>query len=194
MPFLLILAGYLLGSIPFGLLIGKIMKIDVRKSGSGNIGATNVLRTLGVGPGALVLILDTLKGAVPVWLAQAYSGDPLIIVLCGLAAIIGHTFPIYLGFKGGKGVATSGGVLLGLAPDMFVFAILLFLVIVGLTRFVSVGSILTALTLFIVFIILGKPLPYTVLVGLAAVLIVIRHRPNIKRLIAGTELRIGEKR
>ena len=194
MPLILMLAGYLLGSIPFGLLIGKIMKIDVRKSGSGNIGATNVLRTLGVGPGALVLILDTLKGAVPVWLAQAYSGDPLIIVLCGLAAIIGHTFPIYLGFKGGKGVATSGGVLLGLAPDMFVFAILLFLVIVGLTRFVSVGSILTALTLFIVFIILGKPLPYTVLVGLAAVLIVIRHRPNIKRLIAGTELRIGEKR
>lgn len=194
MPFILILVGYLLGSIPFGLLIGKIMKIDVRKSGSGNIGATNVLRTLGFGPGVLVFVLDTLKGAAPVWLAQAYSGDPLIIVLCGLAAISGHTFPLYLGFKGGKGVATGGGVLLGLAPDMFVFAILLFLVIVGLTRFVSVGSILTALTLLIVFIVLGKPLPYTMVVGLAALLIIVRHLSNIKRLIAGTEPRLGEKR
>jgi acyl phosphate:glycerol-3-phosphate acyltransferase len=194
MPFLLILAGYLLGSIPFGFIIGKIGKIDVRQAGSGNIGATNVMRTMGLTPGALVLIFDTLKGALPVWLAQAYSGDPLIVVLCGLAAISGHTFPLYLGFKGGKGVATGSGVLLGIAPDMFIFAILLFLVIVGLTRFVSVGSILTALTLFIVFIILGKPLPYTLVVGLAALLIIVRHRSNIKSLVAGTERRIGEKR
>ena len=194
MPLLLILAGYLLGSIPFGFIIGKIGKIDVTKAGSGNIGATNVMRTMGVTPGALVLILDTLKGAAPVWLAQAYSGDPLVIVLCGLAAIIGHTFPIYLGFKGGKGVATGGGVLLGLAPDMFVFGIILFLVVVGLTRFVSAGSVVAALTVFILFILLGKPFPYTVLVGLAALLIIVRHIPNIKRLIAGTEHRIGAKR
>jgi glycerol-3-phosphate acyltransferase PlsY len=194
MPFLLMLVGYLLGSIPFGVIIGKIGKIDVQKAGSGNIGATNVMRTMGVTPGALVLILDTLKGAFPVWVAQAYSGDPLIIMLCGLAAIIGHTFPIYLGFKGGKGVATGGGVLLGLAPDMFVFGIVLFLVVVGLTRFVSAGSVLAAVTVFILFILLGKPLPYTVLVGLAALLIIVRHIPNIKRLIAGTEHRIGAKR
>jgi glycerol-3-phosphate acyltransferase PlsY len=115
-------------------------------------------------------------------------------MLCGLAAIIGHTFPIYLGFKGGKGVATGGGVLLGLAPDMFVFGIVLFLVVVGLTRFVSAGSVLAAVTVFILFILLGKPLPYTVLVGLAALLIIVRHIPNIKRLIAGTEHRIGAKR
>jgi acyl phosphate:glycerol-3-phosphate acyltransferase len=188
------LVGYLLGSIPFGFLVGKIGRIDITKAGSGNIGATNVMRTMGVTPGALVLILDTLKGAAPVWLAHSYSGDPLIVVLCGLAAIIGHTFPIFLGFKGGKGVATGGGVLLGLAPEMFVFGIVLFLVAVGLTRFVSVGSILAAVTVFIAFLVLGKPLPYTVLVGLAALLIVVRHLGNIKRLMAGTECRVGEKR
>ena len=194
MPFILMLAGYLLGSIPFGFIIGKIGKIDVRKAGSGNIGATNVMRTMGPVPGGLVLALDALKGTLPVWLAQAYSGDPTIVVLCGLAAIIGHSFPVFLGFKGGKGVATGAGVLLGIAPDMFLFGLVLFLVIVGLTRYVSAGSVLAAVTVFILFIVLGKPLPYTVLVGLAAVLIVLRHLPNIKRLIAGTELRIGAKR
>jgi glycerol-3-phosphate acyltransferase PlsY len=194
MPFLLMLVGYLLGSIPFGVIIGKIGKIDVTKAGSGNIGATNVMRTMGLTPAAFVLIFDTLKGALPVWLARAYSGDPLLIVLCGLAAIIGHAFPLFLGFKGGKGVATGGGVLLGIAPDMFVFGIVLFLVVVGLTRYVSAGSVLSAVTVFILFILLGKPLPYTVVVGLAAVLIVVRHTANIKRLIAGTERRIGEKR
>jgi glycerol-3-phosphate acyltransferase PlsY len=194
MLFILMLTGYLLGSIPFGFIIGKIGKIDVRKAGSGNIGATNVMRTLGPMPGALVLVLDALKGTAPIWLAQAYSGDPLIIVFCGLAAMVGHTFPLFLGFKGGKGVATGAGVLLGIAPDLFVFGIVLFLVVVGLTRYVSAGSVLATVTVFILFMVLGKPLPYTVLVGLAAVLIVLRHIPNIKRLIAGTELRIGEKR
>lgn len=194
MLILLILVGYLLGSIPFGFIAGKIGKIDVTRAGSGNIGATNVMRTMGLTPAALVLILDTLKGALPVWLAQAYSGDPRIIVLCGLAAIIGHAFPLYLGFKGGKGVATGGGVLLGLAPDMFVLGIVLFLIVVGLTRYVSAGSILAAVTVFILFVLLGKPLPYTVVVGLAAALIVVRHLANIKRLIAGTERRIGEKK
>jgi acyl phosphate:glycerol-3-phosphate acyltransferase len=188
------LAGYLLGSVPFGVIIGKIGKIDVRKAGSGNIGATNVWRTLGPGPGALVFILDTLKGAVPVWLAQVYSGDPLIIVLCGLAAMIGHTFPLFLGFKGGKGVATGAGVLLGIAPEMFAFGLVLFLAIAGLTRYVSAGSVLTAVTIFLLFVLLDKPLPYSWLVGLAVLLIVVRHIPNLKRLIAGTERRLGEKR
>jgi glycerol-3-phosphate acyltransferase PlsY len=193
MPYILILVGYLLGSIPFGFIIGKIGKIDVRQAGSGNIGATNVMRTLGFTPAAFVLILDTLKGALPVWLAQAYSGDPLIIILCGLAAIIGHTFPLFLGFRGGKGVATGGGVLLGIAPEMFVFGIVLFLVIVGLTRYVSAGSVLAAVTVFVLFVLLGKPLPYTVVVGLVSLLIIARHTANIKRLIAGTERRIGAK-
>jgi len=194
MPYILILAGYLLGSIPFGFIIGKIKGVDVRRSGSGNIGATNVLRTLGPAAGGTVFVLDFLKGALPVWLAQGYSGDPVIVVLCGLAAVVGHAFPIFLAFKGGKGVATSAGVLFGIAPEMAVFGIVLFAVITFLTRFVSAGSVLAAVTVFIIFLVLGKPLPYTVLVGLGALLIVIRHIPNIKRLIAGTEPRLGEKR
>jgi acyl phosphate:glycerol-3-phosphate acyltransferase len=115
MPLLLMLAGYLLGAIPFGLLIGKIRNVDIRKHGSGNIGATNALRILGAGPGSLVLILDMLKGTAAVMIGQAFTADPLIIVLCGLAAVIGHSYPVYLGFKGGKGAATGLGVLLGVA-------------------------------------------------------------------------------
>ncbi len=193
MPYILILAGYLLGSIPFGLIIGKIKGVDVRKSGSGNIGATNVLRTLGPAWGGAVFLLDFFKGTLPVWLAQAYSGDPLIIVLCGLAAVLGHSFPVFLGFKGGKGVATGAGILFGIAPEMAVFGLVLFAVIAFLTRYVSAGSVLASVTVFVLFVILGKPLPYTVLVGLGTLLIVIRHIPNLKRLAAGTERRIGEK-
>ncbi|MBN3032946.1 MAG: glycerol-3-phosphate 1-O-acyltransferase PlsY [Candidatus Saganbacteria bacterium] len=191
MSYILILAGYLLGSIPFGLIIGKIKGVDVRRGGSGNIGATNVMRTLGVVPGLAVFLLDTLKGALPVWLALVHSGDPLIVAFCGLAAIVGHAFSLFLGFKGGKGVATGAGVLLGIAPEMFVFGIVLFLVIAGLTRYVSAGSVLAALTVFFLFIMLDKPLPYTVLVGLAVVLIMVKHIPNLKRMAAGTERRIG---
>ncbi|MDD5594512.1 MAG: glycerol-3-phosphate 1-O-acyltransferase PlsY [Candidatus Margulisbacteria bacterium] len=193
MTFFLILASYLLGAIPFGWLVGKSLKVDVRKTGSGNIGATNVLRTLGPGPGAAVLVLDLLKGTAAVLIGQAFSPDPLIVVLCGLSAIIGHSYPVYLGFRGGKGAATGLGVLLGVAPDIFVFAVLLFLVIVALTRYVSVGSILTAITVFIAFLLYARPLPYSVAALLAAVLIIARHRPNIKRLIAGTEPRLGER-
>ncbi len=194
MPYILVLAGYLLGSVPFGFIIGKIRGVDVRRSGSGNIGATNVLRTLGPVWGGVVFLLDFFKGALPVWLALGYSGDPLVVILCGLAAVLGHSFPVFLAFKGGKGVATGAGVLFGIAPEMAIFGIVLFAVIAFLTRYVSAGSLLAALTVFLLFIVLGKPLPYTVLVGLGAALIVVRHLPNIKRLIAGTEPRIGEKR
>lgn len=103
MPFLLLLAGYLLGSLPFGLLVGRLYRIDIRQYGSGNIGATNVLRTLGLLPGAAVFILDTLKGTAAVLLAAHFSTSPLLIVGCGLLAVIGHSFSVFLKFQGGKG-------------------------------------------------------------------------------------------
>ncbi len=193
MPFLLILISYLLGAIPFGLLIGKIKNVDVRQAGSGNIGATNVLRTLGVVPGTTALILDLFKGTGAVLLGRLFSGDPLIIVLCGLAAVIGHSFPIYLGFKGGKGAATGLGVLLGVAPDIFLFAVLIFLATVALTRFVSVGSLLTAVAVLTALLVSGQPRPYSAAAALIALIIFLRHRPNIRRLIAGTEPRLGEQ-
>jgi len=188
-----ILGGYLLGSIPFGLLIAKIRKIDIREYGSGNIGATNVLRALGLGPGLIVLLLDLLKGFVPVTLTQFLGQDPWVITLCGLAAVIGHTFPIFLGFKGGRGAATALGMLLGIAPDIFVLAVALFFVVTALTRYVSVGSLSTAVVSAAAFIILARPLPYTLTAALVALLIVLRHMPNIKRLLQGTESRIGVK-
>ncbi|OGB88926.1 acyl-phosphate glycerol 3-phosphate acyltransferase [candidate division WOR-1 bacterium RIFCSPHIGHO2_01_FULL_53_15] len=193
MSYIIILAGYLLGAIPFGLLIGKILKVDLRKAGSGNIGATNVLRTMGIVPGSAVLALDLLKGTGAVMIGRWFSGDPVIIVFCGLAAVIGHSFSVYLGFKGGKGAATGLGVLLGVAPDIFLFAVLIFLATVALTRHVSVGSMLTAVAVFAAFITLGRPQPYTAAAGLVAAIIFLRHRPNIKRLVAGTEPRLGEK-
>lgn len=193
MPFFLVLVGYFIGSIPFGLIFGRILNVDLRASGSGNIGATNVLRTMGAAPGAGVLALDLLKGTTAVLLGRLVSGDPLIIVLCGLAAIIGHTFSIYLQFSGGKGAATGLGVLLGLAPDIFLFAVLLFLAIVALTRYVSVGTLLTGLAVFVAFIVLNKPWPYIAAVGLVVIILFLRHRSNIGRLLAGSELRLGEK-
>lgn len=194
MPFLFILAGYLIGSIPFGLIVARYFKVDIRKYGSGNIGATNVLRTLGPVPGGIVFTLDMLKGTASVVLPLFFGLDPLIIILCGLAAVLGHSFPLYLGFKGGKGVATSMGVLLGIAPDLCLFTIILFAVIVALTRFVSVGSMLTAITITIAFFLLDKPLAYSLVALLITIIIILRHRPNIRRLLVGTEPRIGEKK
>jgi glycerol-3-phosphate acyltransferase PlsY len=184
---------YLLGSIPFGLLISALWQIDIRRYGSGNIGATNVLRTLGVVPGSLVFALDLLKGTGAILLAARFYGDPVIVISCGLAAVLGHTFPIFLKFRGGRGAATGLGVLLGVAPELFFFAVVLFSLIVGLTRYVSLGSLLTSLAVTIAFFAFGRPLPYALAALLITSLIVVRHLPNIKRLLQGTERRLGEK-
>ena len=194
MVYWLLLAGYLLGSIPFGLIIAAFWRIDIRKYGSGNIGATNVLRTLGIVPGSLVFTLDMLKGTAVVVPAAHYFNDPLLTVSCGLAAVLGHTFPVFLRFRGGRGAATGLGVLLGVAPDLFVFAVLLFSLIVGLTRYVSLGSILTTLAVAIAFFAFGRPWPYSSAAALISLIIILRHIPNIKRLLQGTESRLGEKK
>ena len=192
--FLMILIAYLLGSIPFGYILARIYKIDIRKSGSGNIGATNVLRTLGPAAGGAVLILDILKGTLAVFLMQQVTSDPWLIIFAGLASVLGHTFPIFLKFRGGRGSATGLGILLGIAPDIFAGACLLVVAIVLLTGYVSVASIVTAVAVASAFIILQRPLPYTLVISAIALLLIIRHIPNIKRLINRTEPKVKLKK
>jgi len=187
-------AAYLIGSIPFGLIVARCWGTDIRRQGSGNIGATNVLRVLGPVPAGAVFILDMTKGTVPALAMQQLTADPWLIVLAGAAAILGHTFSVFLKFKGGRGAATGVGVLLGIAPDIFLGAILCFALILAITRIVSVSSMLTSLMAAIAFLALKRPFPYTIVMGLTAALIIVRHIPNIRRLLAGTEPRIGGKR
>jgi glycerol-3-phosphate acyltransferase PlsY len=181
---LFIILGYLSGSIPFGYLIARIKSVDIRRTGSGNIGATNIFRTLGPIPGVLVFALDFFKGLAPTLAALFYLNDPLQMILVGLAAILGHVG------KGGKGAATGLGVLAVIAPDILLFTAILVVILIFTTRYVSVGSIFGAVSVAALMFILGKPLPYAVVSLLAAALIVARHIPNIKRLLAGTERKI----
>lgn len=185
-----LLASYVIGSVPFGYLIARIWNIDIRRQGSGNIGATNVFRTLGPLPGVLVFALDLLKGTLAIYLITLFTSRPEIIILAGLCAIIGHTFPIFLRFKGGRGAATGLGVLLGIAPEIFLAAAVVVILIIVITRYVSLASIITPILVMIAFILFKKPLPYTIVVGLVAGLIVFRHIPNIKRLLKRQENRI----
>jgi glycerol-3-phosphate acyltransferase PlsY len=205
---LLIPIAYLLGSIPFGLLVGLSKGIDPRKAGSGNIGATNVARLLGGKYFALVFTLDMLKGLLPMlagaWIVHHSSGSQLehvLWLLIGFGAIAGHMFSIFLRFKGGKGVATAAGVALGVYPYFTLAAvagILAFVVVFLITRIVSIGSITGAIVLPIAYIVmgiarkwdlLGTQLPLLVFVLLLSGMVVYRHRSNIARLLAGTEHR-----
>jgi len=183
----IVLIGLLLGSIPFGYLVGRIKKIDIRKQGSGNVGATNVGRVLGPEYFALVFALDALKGGGAVLAAHALD---LSGYYAGLAAIVGHVFCPFLGFRGGKGVATSIGVLLCLFPKVFVTALLVWIVIYLAVRYVSVASLSFALALPIFHALFGSDLlPNRLIVLAITVLIIFTHLPNIRRLAAGTEPR-----
>ena len=203
---------YLVGSIPFGLIVGKAKGIDPRKAGSGNIGATNIGRLLGGKFFALVFTLDLLKGALPVLAAGAILGfhaddrrTCLLWILVGFAAILGHLFSLFLKFKGGKGVATSAGVLLGFFPYFtlaILAAIVIWIVIFCFTRYVSVASMLGALAFPIAYAslgiargwpILGSQLPLLIFAILVPLMIIIKHRGNISRLLAGTENRFVKK-
>jgi glycerol-3-phosphate acyltransferase PlsY len=189
----LILFAYIIGSIPTGYWVGLVIKkIDIRTVGSKNIGATNVFRTLGPVYGIIVLIIDILKGILPVSVARLYITPDmeLIWILAGMATICGHTWTIFLKFKGGKGVATSLGVFLGLTPIPVLIIIPGFIVIVGITRYVSLGSIISSVCLPPLVWIFEKSILLTVFSGLIAILIVVRHASNIKRLIKGEENRI----
>ncbi len=184
---LTIILSFFSGSIPFGLLAGKLKGIDIRKSGSGNIGATNALRALGPAFGIPVLVLDILKGTLPVVAAQMLFNDPLTALASGLAAILGHMYTPFSGFKGGKGVATTLGVLLGLTPDLFLITGAVMVAIIAATRYVSLGSVAGAILLSCLMFIAGKPLPYCWASVFIAAFIIYKHVPNMKRLAEGKE-------
>src|SRR5215472_15538736 len=190
---LLVLA-YLLGSIPFGLLLAKLFGgSDLRKSGSGNIGATNVARVVGPAAGILTLLLDAAKGALAVWLAGRLSGQSAtMIMLAGVAALLGHCFPVWLKFKGGKGVATALGVFLMLAPLAALCAASFFLLVVFLWRYVSLSSVSAAAAMPLLVYFLWAPghaPPLVVIFGtlFAAGLVIVKHDANLQRLVDGTE-------
>lgn len=188
---LAIAAAYLLGSIPFGLLLTRVTGAgDLRAIGSGNIGATNVLRTGRKGLAAATLLLDLLKGATAVWLARAFL--PGSEALVALAAVVGHCFPVWLRFRGGKGVATTMGVALGLAWPIGLVYALVWLGLLATVRISSVGGMTAAISAPIAALVIGRA-DYALVLAIIAALVVVLHRANIARLLAGTEPRIGSK-
>lgn len=189
-----LLVAYLLGSIPTAYVVARYLKgFDIRRYGSGNVGATNAFRTMGTGPGFLVLVIDVLKGTIPVLLGRAVGGDWLA-VLAGLAAMAGHSWSIFLSFHGGRGVATAAGVFLALAPAALFWAFVIWLIVLLSTRYVSLSSIMAAAAAPVLVLLFRLPFPRFLFTLLAASLIIYRHKPNIKRLLAGTEPKLGERR
>lgn len=191
-----VLAGYLLGSMPFGYWVVRLTKgVDVRTVGSGNIGATNVWRVYGKGYGIPIVMLDAAKGFVPA-LVGSIVGGPLVGVLAGSAAMLGHWRPLFLGFqRGGKTVATAGGTFFGAAPLLGLIGLLIWIVVFLLFRYASLASILTALSMPVGALLLGEEWPIVVFAAVAAVAVAVLHRANIGRLRAGTESRfsLGER-
>lgn len=182
---------YLLGAIPNGLIWGKLIwQTDLREHGSHNIGATNAWRTLGKSAGLLIFALDFLKGFLSVYIASAMVGTPLAMVLAGVLAIAGHSCSIFLKFKGGKGVATGLGVIVMLMPLEALIIFLVWLAIVKISGYVSLGSIIAAALVPLLFYVGGYPVEFIIFGVLAAVLIIVRHHANIARLLNGTESKI----
>lgn len=198
----LLLVAYLLGSFPTGFLAAKLLKgIDIRDQGSGSIGATNVLRTLGKGPAIVVLLVDALKGALAIalanWIYPFTNNEslplPWLVTLAGLFAVIGHSLPVWLKFKGGKSVATSLGILLAMSWQVGLATLGVFAFVVAITRIVSISSISGAIAVSLFMILFKQPLPYLIFAIAAGVYVIWRHRSNIQRVIAGTEPKVGEK-
>ena len=185
------LASYLLGSVPTGLILGKFLwHTDLREHGSHNIGATNAWRILGKGPGMLIFLCDFMKGYLSVALVDSLVGTPIIMVMAGILAVLGHSYSLFLGFKGGKGVATGLGVIAILMPQVTAVVFLVWLAIVYATRYVSLGSCIAAALVPVLAWLWALPREYLAFGLLAAVLIIIRHRSNIQRLLNGTENKI----
>jgi glycerol-3-phosphate acyltransferase PlsY len=202
---LLEIAAYLLGSIPTGYLAGRYLKgIDIREHGSGSTGATNVLRTLGKGAGSAVLLIDLLKGAIAVALVDLVYAvfptgmipagwQPWLIITTGILALLGHSKSIFLNFTGGKSVATSLGVLLIMNPLVALGTLGSFLIVLALSRIVSLSSICGAIAVNLFMIFLKQPVSYSLFAALAGIYVIIRHQSNIRRLLAGTEPKLGQK-
>ena len=195
---LLVLAAYLLGAIPSGLLLARLKGVDLQKVGSGNIGATNVFRCVGKGWGVLAFVLDAVKGFVPAFFFPRLleSAPPWLGLACGVAAVAGHNWPVWLKFKGGKGVSTSAGMLLGIAPAAVGIGFAVFALAVALTRWVSLGSILAAVAVPAAYLWMNGA-DNRLLAGalvLMGALVIVKHRANVKRLLNGTEPRIVGKK
>jgi acyl phosphate:glycerol-3-phosphate acyltransferase len=195
---LLVLGAYLLGSVSNGLLIARMKGVDLRKNGSGNIGATNVFRCVGKGWGITAFALDALKGFIPAFFFPRLveTAPPWLGLACGVAAVAGHNWPVWLNFKGGKGVSTSAGMLLGIAPGAAGIGFAVFAITLALTRFVSLGSILAAIAVPAAGVWLYGADNRLLVGALIAMglLVVVKHRANIGRLLAGTEPRIAGKK
>ncbi|HZB25910.1 MAG TPA: glycerol-3-phosphate 1-O-acyltransferase PlsY [Vicinamibacterales bacterium] len=188
---LAVLLGYLAGSVPFAFLLARCAGIDVRLAGSGNVGAANVLRTTGVRRGLLVMLLDVAKGAGAIAVAQLSSAGSITVAAAGGAAIVGHIYPVWLKFRGGKGVAVAAGVFALLAPAGTAIASLIFIAVVMATRYVSLGSVAASVALPPAAWLTGASASVVTTAAAAATLIVFRHRANLGRLRAGTERRFG---
>lgn len=190
--YLLIPIAYIIGSIPFGILVAKAKGIDLQSVGSRNIGATNVLRTAGKLPAVLTVLGDSLKGAVLVMLCRVMNGGELLEGMTGISAILGHLYSIFLSFKGGKGVATSFGVLIAYSPLPALISIIVWILTALLTRYSSLAAITTFVSLPLVFILFNASEIKISFAVVLAILIILKHRDNIKRLLNGTETKIGE--
>lgn len=203
---LIAVAAYLLGSIPTGFLVARAKGIDIRKAGSGNIGATNALRVLGKPAGILVLLVDALKGWVAVsvvamLIVEQFSppavlgGDRVFAkIVASLFAVLGHNYPCWLGFKGGKGIATSAGVLTALVPWALVIILSVWIVLIAVTRYVSIGSLAASATLPFATWVTTRDWTLTVVTGAMGALAIYKHKGNIQRLLNGTEPRFGQKK
>jgi len=192
---LIITICYLLGSIPFGYIMGKLFKkVDIREFGSGNIGASNALRILGLPLASLVIIGDVGKGILSIYLVKYLNIDSsLILAIAGLAVICGHDWSLFLGFKGGKGIATTFGVVFALNLTISVLALIIWGVVVITTRYTSLASIFAVISIFIFTILFKQPYEYIIFSAIILILGIIKHKENIKRLKSKKERKIGEK-
>jgi len=188
-----IVIGYIVGSIPFAYLLARRRGIDLRRVGSGNVGASNVLRTSGVPAAVVAMCLDAMKGLLAVLVAQRLASGPGAMVAAGFASVVGHIHPVWLGFRGGKGVATAAGVFTVLAPVALAIAGSVFILAVWFTRYISVGSLAGAVTLAIAAALSDVPAVVAVGAAITAALIAHQHRGNLSRLFAGTERRVGQR-
>ena len=190
---ILIACAYLLGSVPSGYLLGKLAGTDVRRVGSGNIGATNVARALGMLSGVLTLVADAAKGYLPVYLALHFGLSEVVVASTAIAAFLGHLYPLFLKFQGGKGVATTLGALMAVAPTAALVLVLVFAGVVFVCRIVSLGAIAAAVAAPLILWLFYQP-PVIVTMGLfLGAMVILRHHGNIRRLLAGTEPRFGER-
>lgn len=190
---ILIACAYLLGSVPSGYLLGKLAGTDVRSVGSGNIGATNVARALGMLPGMLTLVADAAKGYLPAYLALYFGFSQAVVASTAIAAFLGHLYPLFLKFQGGKGVATTLGALLAVAPTAALVLVLVFAGVVFVCRIVSLGAIAAAVAAPLILWLFYQP-PVIVTMGFfLGAMVILRHHGNIRRLLAGTEPRFGER-